>query len=201
MNITEEVLTKRRIGFFGGTFDPPHHGHIHLVVSLQERYQLDEVWIVPAFQNPLKPSHCSPFHRFRMAELAFTRIPGCVVLDVESFREGASYTIDTVRSLIETYPIFGNASRFLLLGADIINTLHECKEVDELFRLVQPLVAARGACVVEDPLIREGWADTGLLDISSTDVRERLARGQYVEHLVPPRVVRYIRENRLYGVV
>lgn len=192
---------KRRIGFFGGTFDPPHHGHVHLIVSLQEKHDLDEVWIVPAQQNPLKKPVCSAFHRFRMSELAFTPIPGCFVLDVETFHEGPSYTTETVRTLIDSFPVFRNASRFLLLGADIIDTLRVWKDIDGLLSLVQPLVAARGVCDVDDPLVRSGWTDTGMLDISSTDVRQRIEKGLYVDHLIPAPVLSYIQQNRLYGVV
>jgi nicotinate-nucleotide adenylyltransferase len=195
---------KRRIGIFGGTFDPPHHGHIHLIVSLKERHALDEVWIIPAQQNPLKLPVCTAFHRLRMSQLAFSTIPGTFVLDTESFREGPSYTIDTVCALLTAFPLFCHSDRFLLLGADLIPSLREWKEIDTLLTLVHPLVAARGRCEAGDrwsSRFESGWTDTGLLDISSTDVRQRLSKGLYVDHLIPNSVITYIHENRLYGVL
>lgn len=195
-----EDRERMRIGLFGGTFDPPHNGHIHLILSLMQSHHLDRVLIVPALFNPLKPPIASVEHRLAMAHLAFDALPGCTVLDIEMRRPGPSYTIDTVNRLMEHDKEFATAQRFLLLGADAADSLPQWRQIDQLLRLVRPLIAARG----EQPkgLIEEavqGWTQTGLLDISSTDIRSRIHQGLYVDHLVPERVMKYIRESKLYS--
>jgi nicotinate-nucleotide adenylyltransferase len=189
-----------RIGLFGGTFDPPHNGHIHLILSLLEAHHLDQVLIIPALLNPLKPPIASPEHRLTMAHLAFDSVPGCKVLDIEVRRSGPSYTIDTVHWLMEHDKEFATAQRFLLLGADAATSLPQWRQLDQLLKLVRPLIAARG----EQPkdLIdeaKQGWTQSEILDISSTDIRARIHQGLYVDHLVPERVMKYIRESKLYS--
>jgi nicotinate-nucleotide adenylyltransferase len=201
-----------RIGLFGGTFDPPHNGHIHLILSLLEAHHLDRVLVVPALLNPLKPPpvarsknfwhglQASPEHRLTMAHLAFDPVPGCTVLDIDVRRSGPSYMIDTVHWLMEHDKEFAAAQRFLLLGADAAASLPQWRQLDQLLKLVRPLIAARG----EQPkdLIdeaKQGWTRSGILDISSTDVRARIHQGLYVDHLVPERVMKYIRESKVYS--
>ena len=177
-----------RIGLFGGTFDPPHNGHIHLILSLLEAHHLDRVLIVPAQSNPLKPPQVSSEHRLQMAHLAFDPVPNCTVLDIDMRRSGPSYTIDTIEWLIEHDKAFAAAEKFLLLGADAASTLPKWQQVDRILGLVCPLVAARS-----------GFEGTELrMDISSTDLRSRICRGMYVDHLVPERVMEYIRKFKLY---
>lgn len=194
-----EDRERMRIGLFGGTFDPPHNGHIHLILSLMEAHRLDRVLIVPALLNPLKPPIASVEHRLSMAHLAFDSLPGCTVLDIDVRRAGPSYTIDTVNILMEQDGEFATAQKFLLLGADAADTLPRWRQVDQLLRLVRPLIAARGEppkALIE--AAQQGWTQTGLLDISSTDIRSRIHQGLYVDHLVPERVMKYIREFNVY---
>ena len=204
-----------RIGLFGGTFDPPHNGHIHLILSLIEAHHLDRVLIVPAQSNPLKPPQAPPEHRLQMARLAFGSVPGCTILDIEMCRPGPSYTIDTIVWLIDHNKEFAAAEKFLLLGADAASTLPKWHQVDRILALVRPLVATRPG--FEGPSMAiEGclWPNAmprrkdgpnknrnscnQALDISSTDLRSRIHRGLYVGHLVPERVVEYIRKFKLY---
>ena len=180
-----------RIGLFGGTFDPPHNGHIHLILSLLEAHHLDRVLIVPAQSNPLKPPQVSSEHRLQMAHLAFDPVPNCTVLDIDMRRSGPSYTIDTIRWLMEHDKEFARAERFLLLGADAAATLSQWRQQKEVRALVRPLVAPRRG--YERP--KESM---GMVDISSTDLRSRIRQGLYVDHLVPERVMKYIRKVKLY---
>ncbi len=196
-----------KIAVFGGSFDPPHYGHTNLLVCLKETYGIDEVLVIPACLNPLKPPVASPEQRLAMCHLHFDDVPGCSILDFEVRRPTVSYTVDTLRWLMKYHRGFEQAERFVLLGADVIPSLPQWKEVDEIFSLARPLIAARGEVdprlVLElTPVllqaVRDGWTDTGLFDISSTAVRDRLRRWLYVEHLVKESVVRYIHSSHIY---
>ena len=195
-----------RIGLFGGTFDPPHNGHINLILSLQEAHHLDAVLVIPARTNPLKPPVVPFEHRLVMAHLAFDTVPGCTVLDVEARKNGPSYTIDTIEWLMEHHKAFATAERFLLLGADAAASLPKWRHLDRILTFVRPLIAAR-SLPPKDPIhpmcelfpeAKARWTETALLDISSTDIRVRIHQGLYVDHLVPGGVMRYIRESELY---
>ena len=188
-----------RIGLFGGTFDPPHNGHIHLILSLMEAHHLDRILVVPAKRNPLKPPIAPVTHRLAMAHLAFDLVPGCIVLDVDAQRAGPSYTIETLKWLMEHDKEFASAERFLLLGADAAASFPQWRQRDQILKLVQPLIAARGD-MPKDFLdeVKKGWTQSKMLDISSTDIRSRIHQGLYVDHLVPERVMKYIRECKLY---
>lgn len=190
-----------RIGLFGGSFDPPHNGHIHVIVSLKETYHLDQVYIVPASTNPLKPVLGAPEHRLAMSHLAFDSLPFCKIVDVEMQRGGPSYTIETLQWLLEHDEAFARAERFLLLGADGAASFSQWKEVDRILAIVTPIVAARSDVGVSDlpGAIQKGWTTTKLLDISSTMIRSYVQRGMSIDHLVPPAVANYIRTKKLYS--
>jgi nicotinate-nucleotide adenylyltransferase len=197
---------RRPVGLFGGSFDPPHYGHIHLILSLKEHHGLEQVVVVPAFSNPLKSAVASPQQRLHMAHLAFDPIPDCVVVDYEYRLPPPSFTINTVREILATMPSMQQRSVFLLLGSDILTDVHRWKDVDDLFAITHPLIAARGHVSCHPSLsektrslIRAGWTDTGIFDISSTAIRDRVARHLYVNHLMPEAVVHYIQEQRLYA--
>jgi nicotinate-nucleotide adenylyltransferase len=192
-----------RIAFFGGTFDPPHNGHLHLVVSLKEFHHLDRVYILPAHQNPLKPCFTEPRHRLEMTRLAFSPLPYCEVLDIEIMKPPPSFAIDTIQSLIERDERIRKAERFFLLGSDAVLSIPEWKEADLLFSLTPPLIAARGSSQFSlpphlDAFVQKGMTPTGQLDISSTDIRDRLKRSLFVGHLVPESVLQYIFSHKLY---
>lgn len=196
-----------KIGIFGGSFDPPHHGHTHLILSLKESHALDEVLIIPAQNNPLKAAEASAKDRLQMCHLAFDTVPGCTVLDIEVTRTSPSYTIETLRWLMENYAGCKAAERFLLLGADVISSLPQWKDIEEVFSLAHPLIASRGGIDLRQcshlpsklfQAVKDGWTDTGLLDISSTIIRDRLCKKLYIDHLVKESVVRYILSSHIY---
>ena len=199
------TINRGKIGVFGGSFDPPHNGHIHLVLSLMEAHHLDEVLIVPSHVNPLKEPVATSEQRLQMTRLAFDGIPGCTVLDHECRRSSPSYTIDTLHNLLESSSSFREKERFLLLGADVVPSLPYWKNIEGIFAIAHPLIAARGAFDPShkilgnlDEHISAGWTDTGLFDISSTNVRKRLHQKLYVDHLISPKVLEYIRFMHLY---
>jgi len=181
----------RKIGLFGGSFDPVHLGHVALVVHLLEAHQLDIVYIVPASINPHKiNSPITSRHRLQMLKKAFLSVPKCQILDLELKRKGPSYTIDTVLELKKKGMVGPKDALFLLLGEDQLEGLNTWKEHKQLMALCTPLVARRKAA--------HSIVDMPYFDISSTVVRKRLKKKQYCGHLLPKDVYNYILKQKLY---
>lgn len=176
------------IGFFGGTFDPLHFGHIHLALALKEYAGLEEVWFCPAYTNPFKEGvkSASPEDRLVMLQKGLQDIPGFRVLDDEIKRPQISYTIDTLRELI----LRTGKSFRLLLGSDQLENFELWKDAEELKKLAPPLVGSRRN--------KAGGIDLPLCDISATDIRKRIHEGLYIGHLVPQPVLDYIKKRGLY---
>lgn len=181
----------RKIGIFGGSFDPVHLGHVAVVVHLLEAHHLDIVYIVPAKKNPHKvdaPQEAK--HRLAMLKKAFATVPKCQILDLELKRKEPSYTIDTVRFLIEKEKIGAHDCLYLLLGEDQLPLLHTWKEADLLQTLCKPLIARRGTSSLV--------SDTPYFDISATMIRTRLKKKKYCGHLLHKDVYNYIQKQKLY---
>lgn len=185
-----------RLGIFGGTFDPPHRAHAMAVLWALQSGEVDRVLVVPMARHPFGKDPAAPFaERVAMCRLLVAEFAAdCVeVSDIEGRREGVSYTIDTVRHLAAERP--GVALR-LVVGTDIIDDLPRWREGEELVRLAPPLVVPR---IVEDARDeRLGLRPGALPMLSSTLIREMLARGQDVDHLLPRRIADRIRERKLY---
>ena len=179
---------KKKVGIFGGTFDPVHFGHLNLAISMMEACALEQVFFVPAFQSPFKgnaPPSASADHRRAMLQLAIAPIKSFKLIDWELQQEGPSYAIDTVRKLAKD----SSLELHYLLGQDHQATFHRWKNADELARLAPPLFASREG---------EGGVAIPRFEISSTKVRERLFRHQYCGHLIPAPVLEYIQHHQLY---
>lgn len=199
---------KKKVGIYGGSFDPIHFGHLALVISLKEAHALDEVILVPTQQNPHKMpgTLVKAEHRVRMLELALKDLEGFSISTIELERPAPSYTIDTIK-VLKKKKNYKDCEFFLLMGEDLLPHFTDWKEPGELIKLVKPLVARRhgvgffGAWY-EDPelktAIMQGLTETPFFDISSTNVRLRLQKGLYCGHLVPYRVLEYIKKNKLY---
>jgi len=197
-----------KVALFGGSFDPPHVGHISFALALQETVGFDLILWIPNAQNPLKGAPPSSFEdRFEMVTRAIDPISSFKALDWEGKRPPPSYTIDTVRRLVSLY---GETTNFsLLLGADQLLTLHLWREREELFQLAPPTIGSRGGVNIDwktlvlrpelrDELRRK-FVSIPELDISSTNIRDRIGRKKYCGHLVPPSVLDYIKEKKLYS--
>ncbi len=190
----------RKIGIFGGSFDPVHAGHLMVACALYEKHHLDTVYFVPTQLNPLKErTLADAMHRVNMLEYALAGTPFRVVTD-ELDRPPPSYMIDTVEHLLEKE----QAHYFLLLGADAAHRITEWKSYQRLLQLAQPLIASRSMHSLPQnqevgQLFSEGWTKTPLFDISSTECRQRLAKGLFCGHLLDRQVYQYIITNRLYG--
>lgn len=190
-----------RIGLFGGSFDPIHAGHLYLALQLQERYSLNEVWCFPATQAAFKePIVASYSHRLKMTGLAIGSIPGFKILDLD---QDLRYTIHVVDALLDLYP--QGKQFYLLLGEDLVAHFDKWKSAEELVKKVPLLIGRRAHSSLSLPqsprlkeAIEKGLTDTHTMDISSSEVRQRLKQGLYCGHLLHAKVVEYIKEYELY---
>jgi nicotinate-nucleotide adenylyltransferase len=190
----------KRIGLFGGSFDPVHLGHLLVAQAACEELALDRLFFIPAAQSPFKPgtAPASPALRLRMLRLALAGRSTFEVDEQETQRGGVSYSIDTVRDYARR---FTGAELYYLIGADHVPTLPKWREAEELARLAQFVVIPRpGEKPAELPppfRLRHlgGWP----LKVSSSEIRARVARRAPIEHLVPPGVADVIREAGLYA--
>ncbi len=198
-----------RIGIYGGTFSPPHNGHVAAAKAFMEQMWLDFLFVIPAAVPPHKEmeSPVSAADRFRMAQLAFSGMEGVYVSDMEIRRGGKSYTVDTLRELS------GEDRRlFLLCGTDMMLTLDEWREADEIFRLCYPVYVRREKDPLLDGVIVKKIAffqhtygkivrkiQTEPFVVSSHEIRKKIEAGESVEDLIPPLVAQYISDNHLYG--
>lgn len=197
-----------RIGIYGGTFAPVHNGHVKAAQEFFRQMELDLLYIIPAAVPPHKQIDASddPHHRLKMCELAFEGMERVFVSDMEIARGGRSYTVDTLRALA------GEDRRlFLLMGTDMMLTLDKWRESEEIFRLCYPVYMRReNDPIIEGQIVaknKEYLARFGkivrrvpmdFVDISSTEIRDRVKNGNPIDGVVPPAVVRYIEEHQLY---
>ncbi|MFO1270613.1 MAG: nicotinate-nucleotide adenylyltransferase [Rubrivivax sp.] len=190
----------KRIGLFGGTFDPVTRAHLALARAARDGLALDEVRWIPAGQPWQKARAISaPEHREAMVRLAIEGEPRMVLERVELERAGPSYMLDTVRELRAREP---GAEWFLVIGQDQYAGLHTWHGWRDLLALVVLAVAGRpGAPAAPDAEVQRcPHRELPLppLDLSATDVRRRAAAGEDIASLVPPPVARYIESHRLY---
>ena len=191
----------KRVGVFGGSFDPVHNAHLALAHVALEQLALDEVRWIPAGQPWQKERQLAhALDREAMVRLAIAGEPRFVLDRAELRRKGASYTLDTMRELHAAEP---EVAWFLVLGQDQYATLHTWRDWRELLGLVTLAVANRpGAEVEVNPQIARAAHEAVSLpwmDVSSTDIRARIARGESISDLVPAAVEGYIARHRLYG--
>lgn len=194
-----------KIGFMGGSFDPVHFGHLIAAQDALERGGLDRLVFMPAAQAALKPGavQATAEARLGMLRAAVDEVAGAdgrfAVSDFEVRKGGMSYTIETVRAMRAEFP---SDELAWVIGADQVERLHEWREIMALVELVEFVALARpGWAKVERtdiPGLRLRWCEGHLLEISSTEVRERVRAGLSVDWMIPHKTVEYIRENGLY---
>lgn len=192
-----------RIGIFGGTFDPPHKGHLAIADAAREQLELDEVLFVPTNRNPLKQIKSSSARdRLEMVRRAISGHEAFAVSDIEIARGGPSYAYDTVSELVYIRP----AEYWWILGSDALKTFEQWKQPDKLSRLCRLAVAVRPPTTLRDVqdrtsewlLPRVDWLTLPPSDISSTDIRLRIHANKPVANLLPSGVLDYIQERKLY---
>ncbi|MEE9394572.1 MAG: nicotinate-nucleotide adenylyltransferase [Planctomycetota bacterium] len=196
-----------RVGYFGGSFDPIHRGHVELARHILRAESLDKLVFLPARQAPHKKSGpgASGSHRLMMLGLALRGETGLSIDGRELDRAGPSYTFDTMRMIKDESP---DDQLFFLIGLDSLGDLNQWHRIDELAKLVIFLVARRPgehrddmeAAARENSAIRYELLETPEIQASSREIKRRLASGQPVDEYLAPSVEAYIREHLLYDV-
>ncbi|WP_088102548.1 nicotinate-nucleotide adenylyltransferase [Halalkalibacter urbisdiaboli] len=189
----------KRIGLFGGTFDPPHLGHMLIAQEVLYELEMDEIWFVPVHVPPHKQrqSLTSGSDRIGMLHVATKDEPRFKVSTIEIDRDGKSYTVDTVKLLKEKYP---EHRFFFLIGGDMIDYLPKWERIDELMTLVTFIGAKRPGAISKSEYSKWiEYVDVVQVDFSSTMIRERVRQGQPIRFMVPREVEAYIKERGLYG--
>ena len=185
---------------FGGTFDPPHIGHLVAAIDALQVLELDVVLLVVAnapWQKVGERAISPAADRLAMVEAAVDGRPGIEVSDVEIRRGGLSYTADTLADLLAEEP---DAELFLILGNDAAAGFAAWERHEEVAALATLVVVDRpGTPTPIDDGFEWTRIDIPELEISSTELRQRIADGRSVEYLTPPRVVAYVRERGLYA--
>lgn len=197
-----------RLGLFGGSFDPPHWGHLLLAEQCREQCALDEVWLLPSGSPPHKAANgMTPGpQRAEMAELAFAGCPAFSVNRMEQKREGTTYTVDTLEMLNQEDP---SRELFFLIGADSLNDFPEWREPARILDLATVVCVNRGDRPLPDAhrLIEVVGANRAArvrhvsipgIDLSSSDIRRRVREGKSIRFMVPRAIEAYIAEHRLY---
>ncbi len=197
-----------RVGIYGGAFAPIHVGHVEAAKAFMRQMWLDVLFVVPTGQSPHKQMDhsASAEDRMEMCRLAFRDVEGVIVSDIEIKREGKSYSIDTLRDLS------GDDRRlFMLCGTDMMLTLDEWDDVDEIFKLCYPVYIRREEDRALDAKIIEkntGYfekhgkyvikVDAPVINISSTEIREKIKNKEDISAYVDSEVLKYIKEKGLY---
>ncbi len=187
-----------RIGVLGGTFDPPHMGHLIVASTAFDALRLDRMLFVPAAAPPHKLGQVVAIaeQRLRMVRLAVQGDSRFEVDDLEIQRPGASYTVDTLRALHERDPA---SELFFLLGADQLRELHTWREPDEVVRLACLAVLSRGGDEIADAdRYRIRPVAVPRIDIAATEIRRRIRAGESIRYLVAEPVREMIERERLY---
>ncbi len=184
-----------RIGVYGGTFDPVHHAHLILAREAAEQFDLAKVIFIPAATSPFKqPPVASVEARLRMLRAAIAGEALFEVDDCELQRPAPSYTVETVRWLREKYP---TAQLFLLIGDDNLAALPRWRDFAELREMVTFIVLPRAKTEVRHDYL----GVKRRVDISATEIRERVGAGGSIRYFVPAAVEEIIRAQRLYKEV
>ncbi len=201
---------RMRIGVFGGSFDPVHIGHLWIAEAAFESLELTEIRWIPAAMSPLKPRGptASDAQRLEMLKLAISGCEGYVVDDREIRRGEISYTVDTMEELHQEYP---QAEIVMILGSDSLATIRQWRDANRLLNLALPAVVQRGGdeqmdfsvldgLVAEDRLeaIRSAVIPMPLIEISSRDMRSRVAEGRSIRFRTPRAVEALINAERVY---
>ncbi len=197
-----------RIGIFGGTFDPPHLGHLILAAEACDQMSLDRIlWVVtPVPPHKTRKRHISPLEaRLTMTALTVADDPAFQISRVELDRPGPHYTADTLRLLQEQYP---GDELFFLMGGDSLHDLPGWVRPQEILASVAGIVVMRRPQDFVDLPALEGalpgivakvhLVDAPLLEISSTSIRQRVAEGRHFRYFLPGAVYQYIQEQKLY---
>lgn len=191
-----------RLAIFGGSFDPPHVGHLLAASDAFEQLSLDRIVIIPAATQPLKAglAGATAIQRLEMARLLVDGDQRFEVSSVEVDRGGLSFTVDTLMHFAMRYPA---AERFLLVGADVLGSFGQWREPERILELASLVLLQRQS--EAPPAMPTSFQDRGVrrlatrrIDVSSTEIRERVQAGKSIRGFVPDAVAAYIERGGLY---
>ena len=199
----------KQLGLFGGSFNPVHNGHLHLVRAVKRAMQLDGVLLMPTGEAPHKSSaeYAPASDRLEMCRLAAEKYRWLQISDYEIRKSGKSYTVETLRALKEMQP---DAAWTLMIGSDMLLTFTQWREWQEILRMARlcavsrekgdlpELNAAAEAMRKEAPFADITVLSVRALPVSSTQIRKNLQIGADCSCLLPENVVKYIQDHRLY---
>lgn len=196
------------LGIIGGTFDPVHFGHLIAAECARAEFGLDRVIFIPAKIPPHKDTRgiLDEDKRYHMVDLAVRNNPAFEVSDLELKRGGVSYTIDTIEHYQKAYP---GGSIYFIMGLDSLFILDTWKDIECLANMCRFIIVTRPGYNIHDEeklwdrLPNVFWRQANFipipgLDISSSDIRERISQGKPIRYMLPEMVERYIRDNHLY---
>lgn len=190
-----------KIGFLGGSFDPVHFGHLLAAQDVYEQYQFDRLILVPAAQAPLKPKEVqsSLEDRLVMLRAAIEWDKRFEISDVELRRGGVSYTIDSVRHFRAIFP---DDELYWIIGGDQLPRINLWKDIEELARIIEFIFLERPGHPAKPtpdiPGLRLHRCDGHLIEISSSELRDRVRRGLSLHYFCPQKVINHIEARRLY---
>ena len=204
--LTHHASLVTRVGILGGTFDPPHYGHLALAEAALAQRQLDQVLFAPAGVQPLKQEERSstPEHRARMVELAIADQPRFALSRADLDRPGPHYTVDLLIIIQQQYP---DAALWFIMGEDSLSDLLRWRDPARVIRLARLAVLRRPGYepdwavldrALPDLRAQIDWIDHAELAISASDIRRRVRHGLPIAALVPERVLAYLVAQRLY---
>lgn len=188
-----------KIGIFGGTFDPIHFGHLITAQTLLEKRKLDKIIFVPSYISPhkLNYDYSAPGHRFNMTKLAISLNPKFDISDFEIARDEISYSYNTVLQFSKMYENIE-----LIIGFDNLVTFDTWHKPDEILELAELVVLKRTFDrEIKNPnkyFAEAQFVDTPTIEISATEIRNRVSKNLPIDFLVPQSVSEYIKENNLY---
>lgn len=188
---------RQRVGILGGTFNPPHLGHLMIAEQVGKQLELDEVWFMPTAKPPHAPGKqtIAAQHRMTMVSLAIADNPLFKLQPYEVHRGGVNYTVDTMTHFTETYP---DNDFYFIIGSDSANDLSTWRGIDQLVQLVQLVGVRRPHQPSYEGPYDVLWVDSPLIDLSSSEIRLRVYLEQSIRYQVPPNVAAYIRTHHLY---
>ena len=188
---------------FGGTFDPPHIGHLLIAQTVFESENFERLIFVPANISPAKKKGDSspPEERSKMLEIALINNPNFEISDLEIKREGVSYTVDTMREFVDSLKL-DKKDLFFLMGSDTLKSFHNWKDPEEILNLCNIIVAIRPGFTPSDipqwVLDNVRFANIPRFEVSSTNIRRRWREGKTIRYMVTKEVWEYIDEKDLY---
>ncbi len=191
-----------KTGIFGGAFNPVHKGHVRLAEEAVKQLKLKRLLIIPTYDSPHKETKLAPFEdRAEMCRRAFGHIDGVEISDIEVSLGGVSYTINTIRELKSLYP---DEQFFLLIGGDMLFSFDKWYKYESILKEAKVCAVARDNDSLVDmmeyanELGRIKVLPTQAIEISSTEIRSRAAKGEDISELVPDGVAEYISQSGLY---